>query len=63
MIPFIQKTWFLWWILATLLILQWFHLFSSRTVERALEAADSAREEASTVSKQIPSEVASRLST
>lgn len=29
MISFIEKTWFLWWIVATLMILRWFHLFSS----------------------------------
>jgi hypothetical protein len=28
-VPFFQKTWFLWWILATLIILRWFHLFAS----------------------------------
>jgi hypothetical protein len=28
-IAFIEQTWFLWWILATLIILRWFHLFSS----------------------------------
>ena len=52
MIAFLQKTWFLWWILATQLILRWFHLFSSRTDdEAAFEAADSAKEETSTGSK------------
>ena len=44
MIPFIQKAWFLWWILATLLILRWFRLFASRTDdEGAFETADSAK--------------------
>jgi hypothetical protein len=62
-IPFIQKIWFLWWIVAPLFILRWFHLFSSRTDERDLEAADSAKEEASTASKQIPSGAPSRLFT
>jgi hypothetical protein len=28
-ISFIEKTWFLWWILATLVILRWFQMFSS----------------------------------
>jgi hypothetical protein len=60
-IPFIQKTWFLWWILATLSILRWFHLFSSRT-HRVRESTDSAEEEASATSKQIPSGTVSRLS-
>lgn len=63
MIPFIQKTWFLWWILATLVILRWFQVFSSRADARALEAADSAKEAASTASKQTPSGAAGRLFT
>jgi hypothetical protein len=53
-IPFIQSTWFVWWILATLFILRWFHLFSSRTGESALEAADSREEETAPASNQIP---------
>jgi hypothetical protein len=63
MIVFIQKTWFLWWVLATLVILRWFHLFSSRTDEWAFEAADSGEEEVATASNQIPSGTATRLFT
>jgi len=64
-IAFLQKSWFLWWILATLVILRWFHLFSSRTNdnEGAFEAADSVQEKASGGSKQIPSGAASSLIT
>jgi hypothetical protein len=63
-ITFIQKTWFLWWILATLFSLRWFHLVSVRPDdEGAFEAADSAKEKASTGSKQIPSGTASSLFT
>jgi hypothetical protein len=58
---FLQKTWLLWWILAAAFILRWFHLFSSHTQERALEAADSAEEKACTASKQIPLGTTSRL--
>lgn len=29
MIPFIEKTWFLWWTLAVVVILRWFHLMST----------------------------------
>jgi hypothetical protein len=54
-ILFLQKTWFLWWIFATLVVLRWFHLFSSHIHEKVLEATASAKEEASTTSKQIPS--------
>ena len=60
MILFIQKTWFLWWILASVVILRWFHLLSSRTYESALEAADSGEEEAVTASNQAPSGNVSR---
>ena len=47
MIPFIQKTWFLWWILAALIILRWFHLFSVRMEDEAREAPDAGEEKAS----------------
>jgi hypothetical protein len=51
-IVFLQKTWFLWWILATLVILRWFHLFSSRTDdEGAFEAAESREEQAAAIGK------------
>jgi hypothetical protein len=64
MLPFIQKTWFLWWTLAVLFILRWFQLFSPRTDDEAtFRAADSAKEKASTGSKQIPSGTASSLFT
>jgi hypothetical protein len=43
-IPFFQKTWFLWWILATFIILRWFHLSSVRTEEEAREVPDSSEE-------------------
>jgi hypothetical protein len=55
LIPFLQKTWSLWWILATLVIFRWFHLFPSRTDDEvAFEAADSVDDEASTDSKHVP---------
>lgn len=60
---FLQKTWFLWWIFATLVILRWFHLLSSLTNRRVLEAAEPAKEEAPTTPKQISSGTASRLFT
>jgi hypothetical protein len=44
-IVFLQKTWFLWWVLATLVILRWFHLFSFRPDEMETEAADSGEEQ------------------
>jgi hypothetical protein len=53
-ILFLQKAWYLCWILAILVILRWFHLFSSRMHEKVLEANESAKEEASTTSRQIP---------
>jgi hypothetical protein len=61
-IVFLQKTWFLWWILATLFILRWFHLFAFRTDdERAFEEPDSAKEK-SAGSNRIPSGAASLFS-
>jgi len=51
-IPFIQKTWFLWWILATLFILRWFHLFSSDPDEGSLEVPESGEGKAVTASNQ-----------
>jgi hypothetical protein len=62
MILFLQKTWFLWWFLANVFVLRWFHLFSSHAYESAFEAADPAEDEASSTSKQIPSVTVSRLS-
>ena len=52
MIPFIQKTWFVWWILATLVVLRWFHLFSFRSDnEKASEAVDSGEKEATAITR------------
>ena len=33
MLNFLENTWFLWWLLAILLILQWFHSISNDTKE------------------------------
>jgi hypothetical protein len=60
MIFFLQKTWSLWWILATMFVLRWFHLLSSRAYESAFEAADSAEEGVAATSTQIPSGTVSR---
>jgi hypothetical protein len=38
MIGFIEKTWFLWWVFASLVILRWFHVVrSSETTEPELD--------------------------
>jgi len=58
MIPFIEKTWFLWWILVTVVFLRWFHLISCHSDETALEAPY--EERPATASKEIPSGTASR---
>jgi hypothetical protein len=29
MIPFMEKTWFLWWMLAIVVIVRWFHLLQA----------------------------------
>jgi hypothetical protein len=44
-IPFVAKTWFLWWIFAALVILRWFHLFSLDS-EDTLHASASDKEQA-----------------
>ena len=62
MIPFMEKTWFLWWIFATWVILRWFHLFSSRIDDSAIEVPASSEEQCCTASDQIPSETTSSLS-
>ncbi len=33
MLTFLENTWFLWWLLAIILILQWFHAISNDTKE------------------------------
>ena len=60
-IPFIEKTWFLWWILSILIILRWFHLFLSPTDDSPAQGTRVERE-ACTASVKIPSETARRLS-
>ena len=38
MIGFIAKTWVAWWVLASLMILRWFHVLrSSETIEPELD--------------------------
>jgi hypothetical protein len=63
MIAFIERTWFFWWMVAVLVILRWFHLFSSETDERVLDASDSGTRGSSVGSSQIPSGTASHLFT
>jgi hypothetical protein len=62
-IPFIERTWFLWWILAILVILRWFHLFSSGTEDSASEVFLSKDGQAGTAPDQTPSTTTSRLFT
>jgi hypothetical protein len=47
-IPFIEKTWFLWWIFAALVILRWFHLFSLDS-EETFDASASDGEQAAAI--------------
>jgi hypothetical protein len=62
-IVFLEKTWFLWWIVASLFILRWFHLFAFRTDgEGTFEEPNSASSSGSS-SNQIPSGTARRLFT
>ena len=59
-IPFLEKTWFVWWVLSTLVVLRWFQIFSSPADESTLEIDASSEEQASC---QIPSGAAGRLFT
>jgi len=52
-IPFIERTWFLWWVVALIVILRWFYLFSSRADDRAIEIYRATEEQARTTSDQI----------
>jgi hypothetical protein len=38
-IPFIEQTWFLWWIFATLAILRWLHVISAHSAQEAPEVS------------------------
>lgn len=60
MIGFLQQAWFLWWILAAVIVLRWFHLFSYRSDDRDLEARRPGETEASAASKQGSSRTSSR---
>lgn len=60
-IPFMEKTWFLWWILASIFLLRWFHLISPTTGDRGFEARDSSEEQAPVPSGPISSGSASHL--
>lgn len=45
MIPFISKTWFLWWTLAILIAVRWFHLVSAKKMQSADASASEAEEQ------------------
>jgi hypothetical protein len=63
-ISFIEKTWFVWWILAILFILRWFNVFLSDADEEiAFEAVEPAKGKSAGASKQIPSGTAGSLLT
>ena len=55
MIPFLEKTWFLWWMLADVVVLCWFHALSTRNKNQVegLDMLDSEEEEAYIVSWQL----------
>ena len=53
MIPFMEKTWFLWWLLATVVILRWFHLLSSRATLEASKQTSTPRKESPRVQNRF----------
>jgi hypothetical protein len=44
-ILFIAKTWFLWWMLAIVVAVRWFHLLSAKRMESADQSVSEAQEE------------------
>jgi hypothetical protein len=44
-ILFLEKTWFVWWMLATVVGLRWFHLLSANVKLEGLEAQAAEKEE------------------
>lgn len=45
MILFIEKTWFLWWMVAIIVVLRWFHLSAGAKMEGTDAAASEEKEE------------------
>jgi hypothetical protein len=45
-IPFIEKTWFLWWMLAVVVILRWFYVLSAPAKVNAIDTLASEEERA-----------------
>lgn len=60
MISFVEKTWFLWWLLATLMILRWFQLFSSETSDDRVVSSYDDEQAGAAASRPVPSGSASR---
>jgi hypothetical protein len=47
MIGFFEKTWFVWWVFANLLVLRWFHVAHwNETIELELAREETARKSA-----------------
>lgn len=44
-IPFLMKTWLLWWMLADVVILRWLHVLFARGKMSALNASDAGEEQ------------------
>ena len=44
MIPFLERTWFFWWTIATVVILRWLHVISCNASHEALQAPDAGEE-------------------
>ncbi len=47
MILFVEKTWFLWWIVSIVFAVRWFHVVAMRSKMESPESQDSAIEEKS----------------
>ena len=53
MILFLENSWYLWWVLAMVLAVRWFHALSSRNQLEAIDVRASEEEQAYIVSWQI----------
>jgi hypothetical protein len=55
MIPFLEKTWPLWWMFAAVVILRWFHVLSADSASDADDTVNCEERESTMISGKIAS--------
>jgi hypothetical protein len=60
-ILFMEKTWFLWWVFAIVVIVRWFHLLSMDTESALLDSLESAHRQSHIDSDDLASRTADSL--